>query len=89
MVTGITARMESSRRVGSGGRPSKGDRVFTGVRLPRTYRAAAEAIAKRDGIDVNDVVTRIVGEHLGLPIPDYCRPKTAPDQQELPLTKAS
>ncbi|GEL26465.1 hypothetical protein PSU4_54190 [Pseudonocardia sulfidoxydans NBRC 16205] len=71
------------------GRPSKGDRVFTGLRLPRQYRTAAEEIARRDGLDVNDVLTRLVGERLGLPVPDYCYPDSASDaQEELPL-KAS
>jgi hypothetical protein len=71
------------------GRRSKGDRVFTGLRLPREYREAAEEIAKQDGLDVNDVLTRLVGEQLGMPVPDYCYPNSLRNvQQELPL-KAS
>lgn len=81
--------MESMSPGRKRGRPAKGDRIFTAVRLPVQYRAGVEAIAKRDGIDVQDVLTRIVGEYLSLPIPDYCLPKTDGQQEELPLTKAS
>ena len=89
MISRYKAGMEIRRERRKPGRPAKGDRVFTAVRLPREYRMAAEAIARRDGVDVTDVVTRMVGESLGLPIPDYCLPKTTSQQEELPLNKAS
>jgi len=90
VITGITLDVDSRGvRRRTGGRPSKGDRVFTAVRLPRPYRALLEEMADRDGIDVNDVVTRLVGEGLGQPLPDYCQPKVASEQEELPLNKAS
>jgi hypothetical protein len=89
LITGIKPGMEIRRERRKPGRPAKGDRVFTGVRLPREYRVAAEELARRDGLDVTDVVTRMVGESLGLPIPDYCLPKTTSQQEELPLNKAS
>lgn len=54
-------------------------------------REAAEAIAARDGIAVGDAVTKVFGEALGFPIPDYCLPKRdrRKPQEELPLDKAS
>ena len=69
------------------GRKSKGPRVQVPVRLPTEFYEAVEEIAKRDGIWITDVVTRMVAESLGRPAPDYCHPKS--QQEELPLTRAS
>ena len=73
--------------------PHRGDRVQTHVRLPRPMREAAEALAARDGIAVGDAVTKVFGEALGFPIPDYCLPKptsgAAQKAPELPFDKAS
>lgn len=55
-------------------------------------REAAEAIALRDGIAVGDAVTKVLGEALGIPIPEYClspRERAAQNELELPLDKAS
>lgn len=71
------------------GRKSKGPRVQVPVRLPTEFYEAVEEIAKRDGIWITDVVTRMVAESLGLPAPDYCHPKTKHQQEELPLIRAS
>jgi hypothetical protein len=69
------------------GRKSKGPRVQVPVRLPTEFYEAVEEIAKRDGIWITDVVTRMVAESLGRPAPDYCHPKS--QQEELPLIRAS
>ncbi|MEO7195625.1 MAG: hypothetical protein ABIZ05_12540 [Pseudonocardiaceae bacterium] len=71
------------------GRKSKGPRVQVPVRLPTEFYEAVEEIAKRDGIWITDVVTRMVAESLGRPAPDYCHPKATSQQEELPLTRAS
>jgi hypothetical protein len=71
------------------GRKSKGPRVQVPVRLPVEFHEAIEEIAKRDGIWITDVVTRMVAESLGRPAPEYCQPKTTSQQEELPLNKAS
>ncbi|MBC3189496.1 hypothetical protein H7X46_00230 [Pseudonocardia sp. C8] len=67
--------------------------MATHVRLPRQMREAAEAIAARDGIAVGDAVTKVFGEALGFPVPDYCLPKhdrkKPQEELELPLDKAS
>jgi hypothetical protein len=71
------------------GRKSKGPRVQVPVRLPTEFYEAVEEIAKRDGIWITDVVTRMVAESLGRPAPDYCHPKATNQQEELPLIRAS
>jgi hypothetical protein len=71
------------------GRKSKGPRVQVPVRLPTEFYEAIDEIAKRDGIWITDVVTRMVAESLGLPAPAYCHPKPKSAQEELPLNRAS
>jgi hypothetical protein len=81
--------MESLPQRRKPGRKSKGARVQVPVRMPAEFHAEVERISKVDGIPVTDVVTRMIAESLGRPAPDYCRPKTTSQQEELPLTKAS
>ncbi|MGB6161735.1 MAG: hypothetical protein WBF75_03990, partial [Pseudonocardiaceae bacterium] len=64
------------------GRKSKGPRVQVPVRLPTEFYEAVEQIAKRDGIWITDVVTRMVAESLGRPAPDYCQPTSKSQQEE-------
>jgi hypothetical protein len=71
------------------GRKSKGPRVQVPVRLPTEFYEAVEEIAKRDGIWITDVVTRMVAESLGRPAPAYCNPQPMNQQEELPLIRAS
>lgn len=70
------------------GRKPKGNRVGTFVALPIELRRAAEDIAKREGLPLGDVITRLVAERLDIPAPPYCY-ATTQHQEELPLTKAS
>ncbi len=62
--------------------------MATPVYLPADLRAEAEEVARRDGLALTWVITRMVAESLGRPIPEHCYPK-ATTQQELPLNKAS
>lgn len=71
------------------GRKPKGERTPTPVYLPNDLRAEALEIARRDGLPLTSVITRMVAESLGRPVPEYCHPATEVKQEELPLTKAS
>jgi hypothetical protein len=82
------SRMEIRQRRKPGPK-GKGARTATPVYLPDEFRAEVVEIARRDGLPITDVVTRMVAAQLGRPAPDYCRPKTPQVQEELPLTKAS
>lgn len=70
------------------GRPSLGDRVGTHVALPVDLRAEIEAIAARDEVTIGAVITRLLADSLGHPVPAYCMPRPK-GQEELPLNKAS
>lgn len=76
----------SSRR--GAGRPPRhtSARKATTVVLPLELRAALEDIAQAEGLSRGDIMTRLLAEGLGQPVPPYCRPR---NQQELPLDKAS
>jgi hypothetical protein len=84
MIAGTHCVMTTKRT----GRPSKGDRVTTFVRLPRRVREAVEQMADDEGLPMSDVLVRIVCEALGHSVPDHCYPKTI-DQTELPIAQAS
>ena len=49
---------------------------------------AVEALAKKEGLDFSDVVTRACAREVGMPVPRYCYPKTLA-QEKLPLAEAS
>lgn len=66
----------------------KGERTPTPVYLPNDLRAEALEIARRDGLPLTSVITRLVAESLGRPVPDFCLPVVQAEQEELPL-KAS
>lgn len=70
------------------GRPPKHTtaRIATKAVLPVDMRAAIEDIARAEGLAVSDVMTRLLAEGLGLPVPPYCQ---RPNRQELPFAKAS
>lgn len=68
----------------------KGARTPTMIYLPDEFRAEAQEIARRDGLPLTSVITRMVAEALGRPVPPYCQPRQQVEaQEELPLTKAS
>jgi hypothetical protein len=83
-VRGMIRRMSQQGSKKKMGRPSKGDRVVTWVRLPRSVRDQAEEIAAQRGWPVSDVVAELV--EVGL---DHAVPAALPAQEELPLNKAS
>jgi len=68
----------------------KGARTATLVYLPDEFRAEAQEIARRDGLPLTSVITRMVAEALGRPVPSYCQPRQQIEVQEaLPLPKVS
>ncbi|MGM0724151.1 MAG: hypothetical protein ACQEXM_27335 [Actinomycetota bacterium] len=82
--------MEEIRPRKKPGPKPKGPRTATPVYLPNELRAEAQEIARRDGLPLTSVITRMVAEALGRPVPSYCYPRQQIEaQEELPLTKAS
>ena len=75
-------------RAKKGPKPKDPTRVQTTVTLPANVRAGAEALARRDGLSMTNIIERLLAEGLGLPVPAYCLPKTT-TQTELPLRRAS
>jgi hypothetical protein len=74
-------------RRGRGGRRRKGNRVQTTVSLEMEVYLGVIEIADREGVPATDVITRLCAQALGIPVPEYCRPKQ--DQEKLPLASAS
>lgn len=75
-------------RAKSGPKP-KGNRFRVTAALPVEVVQLADSMAERDGVDRTAVLGRLLCEQLGLPVPHYCLPPGARQQQELPLSKAS
>lgn len=44
-------------------------------------------LAAAEGVSLADMMTRLLSERLGLPVPPYCQPRN--QQEELPFDKAS
>ena len=73
-----------------GGRKHLGERRPTMVRLREDLWNEVQEIAQREELPVSAVITRMVAESLGRPVPDYCRPKASGStQEELPVPQAS
>lgn len=64
-------------------------RIVLHVWLPAEFRPEIESAATQDKISMGAIITRLVTECLGKPTPDYCLPRVAPNQEELPLNQAS
>ena len=70
------------------GRPSKGDRVVTWTRLPRSDREVVDELARELGQPVGDVLAALVAvglKHRG----EMTLPASKSKQEELPLVRAS
>ncbi|GAA5175063.1 hypothetical protein GCM10023321_80280 [Pseudonocardia eucalypti] len=80
--------MTTERVAGKPGPKPKGVRVQFPTYLPVELHREVEALAKRDGIAMTWVVTRLIAQALGRPVPAYCFP-TGAKQGELPLNEAS
>ncbi len=76
-------------RRGRGGRRRKGNRVQTTVSLEAEIYQGVVALADRDNIPITDVISKLCAEALGLPVPAYCLPKAAENQEKEPLADAS
>lgn len=89
-VSSRTALMDRSARPRGkrGPAPLDPTREATTVTLQAAVKQRAREIAQRDGISMTNVIERELCQAWGLPVPYYCQPKPA-DQEELPLTKAS
>jgi hypothetical protein len=72
-----------SRRIGRGGRPSKGPRTFVGLRLPDQLHEAVEEARAESGLTTNDFCIGLIQRAMeaGL-IPSA----QAPGQDRLPLS---
>jgi hypothetical protein len=81
--------VEASRSTGRGGRRLKdpNGRKYTGAHLPLDLRAALDQRAEAEGRPLGDLITEVLAEGMGFPVPDYCRPRER--DPELPLDKAS
>lgn len=64
-------------------------RAPTTVSLTAAVKARVQSIAERDGISMSNVIERTLCELVNVPVPHYCLPKPAEDQEELPLDEAS
>lgn len=67
---------------GRPGRPSKGDRLPISAKVPKDLIAAADAEAKRRGLDRTAIVVEALATRFGLPVPFDV-------QETLPLTDAA
>lgn len=72
-----------------GPKPLDPTRVATTVTLQAAVKEHANAIAKRDGVSMTNVIERVLCAAFGMPVPVYCLPKANEQQRELPLSKAS
>jgi hypothetical protein len=70
------------------GRPSKGDRKQKPLRLPVGLMLAGEQQAQQYGMSFNDLVGRLLSDHLrqqGVDVDELLRQSKTEQQQELPL----
>lgn len=84
---GKIRNMQETSRGRPGRKPKLAEgRVYTAAKIPLHYREVLDRQAEEEGIPLGDVITRLLGERLGLPVPAYCRPR---NQEALPLDQAS
>ncbi|MBO0881802.1 MAG: hypothetical protein J2P17_15970 [Mycobacterium sp.] len=65
------------------GRKPLGNRIRRSVGMEVDIWAKVEAIAEEEGLPATAVVHRIVAEFLGVPVPTYCLPKQAQEEDDL------
>lgn len=70
------------------GRPPKhgGAATMPSFATEPPVRQRIEELAAAEDMSLADIMTRLLAEGLGLPVPPYCQRR---NQQELPLNKAS
>jgi hypothetical protein len=78
----------SARQPGRPGRPYKGDRHATMVKMPVELHREVQALAEAEGLHLGDYLTRIIAEAHGRTAPAYCYPQPTA-QEELPIARAS
>ena len=74
-------------RRGSGGRPSKGSRVFRGARFPEPLDAALVDLASAEGLSISDFIVNAVAVKCNMPL--VAKPSADRSQQQELTLKAS
>lgn len=75
-------------RQGRPGRPYKGDRHATMVKMPVELHREVLGRAESEGLPLGDYLTRVIAEAHGHTAPAYCYPEPS-SQEELPIARAS